>query len=169
MPQENLDNQRSRVAISPKEIIFRYIHFLPWVVLSVTVALVGAYIKLRYSAPIYSVSGKLLVSNQSPQSGGGGDKFDDIFMMSQRVDKLNDEIEIIKSRNMAARVIRSLGMQKQVYNVGKIRTSIIYPGIVPFNFEILSIVDSAVGFSVAISFTDDNQFRCHKNISTMKK
>jgi capsular exopolysaccharide synthesis family protein len=161
MSEEIIGNQRSKAAISPKEIIFRYIHFLPWVLISVAVALTGAYIKLRYTTPIYSVSGKLLVASQSPY-GSGGDKFDDIFMMQQRVDKLNDEIEIIKSRNMATRVIRSLGLQKQVYSVGKIRTSVVYPGIVPFNFDILSIADSAAGFSVAITFIGDTQFRLNE-------
>jgi capsular exopolysaccharide synthesis family protein len=163
MSEEVIENKRTRIKISPKELIFRYMHFLPLVILSISVALIGAYIKLRYSTPIYSISGKLLVSSQSPYGGGGGgDKFDDIFMMQQRVDKLNDEIEIIKSRNMAARVIRSLGMQKQVYSVGKIRTSIIYPGAVPFNFEILSITDTAAGFSLGITFINDTQFRLNE-------
>jgi tyrosine-protein kinase Etk/Wzc len=161
MSEEIIGNQRSKVAISPKEIIFRYIHFLPWVLISVAVALTGAYVKLRYATPIYSVSGKLLVASQSPYGSGGGDKFDDIFMM-QRADKLNDEIEIIKSRNMATRVIRSLGLQKQVYSVGKIRTSVVYPGMVPFNFDILSIVDSSQGINATITFIDDKQFRLNE-------
>jgi hypothetical protein len=35
MSEEIIGNQRSKAAISPKEIIFRYIHFLPWVLISV--------------------------------------------------------------------------------------------------------------------------------------
>jgi tyrosine-protein kinase Etk/Wzc len=162
MSEEIIGNQRAKNAISPREIIFRYIHFVPWVIISVAVALVGAYVKLRYTTPIYSTAGKLLVTSQSPYGGGGGDKFDDIFMLQQRVDKLNDEIEIIKSRNMATRVINSLGLQKQVYNVGKIRTSVIYSGIVPFNFDVFSIADSSQGFSVGITFIDDMRFRVNE-------
>src|SRR5687768_10997993 len=120
MSDQPLSTQRVKIAISPRELIFRYIKYLPWVVLSISLALSLAYVKLRYSTPIYSVAGKLLVSSGAV-GGGGGDKFDDIFMM-QRTDKLGDEIEIIKSRNMAARVVRSLGMQKQTYNKGKIRS-----------------------------------------------
>jgi tyrosine-protein kinase Etk/Wzc len=157
MSESNIPSQRAKLALSPRELIFRYIRYLPWVVISLSLALVVAYIKLRYSPTIFNVSGKLLVSNQSPYSGGGGDKFDDIFMM-QRVDKLNDEMEIIRSRNMASRVIRSFGLQKQVYNKGKIRSTVVHPADVPFNFEILKLTDSSSGFNVLISFVGENQF-----------
>src|SRR5688572_7210879 len=118
MPEEIIENNRLKPGISPREIVFKYIGYLPWVIVSVITLIAGAYVKLRYSTPIYNVSGKLLVTTQSPY--GGGEKFDDIFMM-QRGDKINDEIEIIRSRSMASRVIRSLGLQMQVYNKGKIR------------------------------------------------
>jgi len=156
MSEEITSIQRAKQAISPREIIFRYIRYLPWVIISVSLALVVAYVKLRYSTPIYTVAGKLLVTGQTQY--GGRDKFDDIFAMQGSNNKLNDEIEIIKSRNMAERVVRSLGLQKQVYNKGKIRSSIVHPADVPFNFEILSIADSSYGFNVLVTFTGENQF-----------
>jgi tyrosine-protein kinase Etk/Wzc len=156
MSEEIRFNQRPKLTISPREIIFRYIRYLPWVIISISLALVVAYIKLRYSTPIYSVAGKLLVTTQTPY--GGRDKFDDIFSMQSSNNKLNDEIEIIKSRNMATRVIRSLGLQKQVYNKGKIRSSIIHSADVPFNFDILSVTDSSSGFSVLVTFSGEGQY-----------
>ncbi|OQP66906.1 hypothetical protein A3860_00615 [Niastella vici] len=151
-----MENQTKKTGISPREMIFRYLRYIPWVAISVSLALVGAYVKLRYSTPTYNIAGKLLVSTQNPY-GSGGDKFDDIFMM-QRVDKLNDEIEIIKSRSIASRVVNSLELQKQVFNKGKIRSTIVYPKDVPFNFEILSIPDSSSGFSLLISLQGTNEF-----------
>lgn len=156
MSEEIKSNQRPKLTISPRELFFRYIRYLPWVIISVSLALVGAYIKLRYSTPIYNVAGKLLVTTQTPM--GGRDKFDDIFSMQSSNNKLNDEIEIIKSRNMATRVIRSLGLQKQVYNKGKIRSSIIHSADIPFNFDILSITDSSFGFNVLVTFVGEDQF-----------
>jgi tyrosine-protein kinase Etk/Wzc len=154
MSEEIISTQRVKPTISPRELIFKYIRYVPWLAISVAIMLVLAYIKLRYSTPIYSVTGRLLVT--SPTPGGGGEKFDDIFMM-QRGDKIYDEIEIIKSRSMAARVIRSLGIQKQVYSKGKIRTSIIYPKDVPFDFDILS-TDSTQGFSMLITILGEGEF-----------
>jgi tyrosine-protein kinase Etk/Wzc len=156
MPEEIIEKQRNKPVISPREIIFKYIRYVPWLIVSVAILLMAAYVKLRYSTPIYNVAGKLLVS-QNNNGVGGGEKFDDIFMM-QRPDKVNDEIEIIRSRLIATRVIRSLGLQKQVYNVGKIRSSIVYRADVPFNFEIVSIADSSAGFGVKIALEGENQF-----------
>ena len=148
-------NQRPKVTVTPRELIFKYIRYLPWVIISVAVMLMLGYVKLRYSATIYSVSGRLLVTSQTP--GGGGEKFDDIFMM-QRNDRINDEIEIIKSRSMATRVVRSLGLQKQVYNKGKIRSTIIHPREVPFNFEIIKLADSLQGFSTLVTLVNNREF-----------
>src|SRR5689334_21652754 len=131
MPEETISKQRAKATVSPRDIIFKYIRYVPWLAISIAVMLVLAYINLRYTTPIYSVGSRLLVTSQT--TSGGGEKFDDIFMM-QKGEKIYDEIEIIKSRSLATRVIRSLGLQKQIYNKGKIRTSLIYPGDYPFNF-----------------------------------
>jgi tyrosine-protein kinase Etk/Wzc len=160
MSDQSISTQKSKVTISPKEIIFRYIKYLPWVVISISIALSLAYVKLRYSTPIYNVAGKLLVSSNN-MNGGSGDKFDDIFMM-QRTDKLGDEMEIIKSRNMAARVVRSLGMQKQMYNKGKIRSTVLHSSDEPFIFDIQSMADSAAGFSLMVTLVNDNQFKLNE-------
>lgn len=160
MAEEIMDQQRAKLSITPREVILKYIRYLPWAILSIVTMLAGAYIKLRYSTPIYNVSGKLLVNSQTPYSNAG-EKFDDIFMM-QRADKLNDEIEIIKSRSMASRVVRSLGLEMQVYNKGKIRSTIIHPAEVPFKFDIVS-TDSSRGFSVLVTLMDNDQFRLNED------
>lgn len=147
--------EKKKPITSPRELVFKYIRYIPWLILSVSLLLAGAYIKLRYSIPIYSVGGKLLVSQNS--YGNGGEKFDDIFML-QKPDKVNDEIEIIKSRLIATRVISSLGLQLQVYNKGKIRSSVVYPRDMPFDFEMIAIADSARGFGLTVTLDGDNQF-----------
>jgi tyrosine-protein kinase Etk/Wzc len=163
MAEEIIEQHRVKPSVTPREIVFRYIRYLPWVILSVVVMLAAAYLKLRYSTPVYSVSGKLLVSSQPPYSGGG-EKFDDIFMM-QRTDRLNDEIEIIKSRSIASRVVRSLGLEMQVYNKGKIRSTIIHPNEVPFNFNVIS-TDSLKGFGLLVNLLDNNQYRLNEDSTT---
>lgn len=159
MSEETIITQRAKPVMSPREIIFKYIRYLPWLAISVAIFLTLAYIKLRYSPNIYSVSGKLLVTSQTP--GGGGEKFDDIFMM-QKSDKIYDEIEIIKSRSLATRVIRSLELQKQVYSKGKIRSSVVYPQEVPFNVEIIS-TDSTQGFSVLVTLLNNQEFTINES------
>lgn len=160
MSEKTASLQQNKVSITPREVIFKYIRYLPWLIVSVILMLAAAYVKLRYSTPIYSVSSKLLVNSQTPY-GNTSEKFDDIFMM-QRTDRLNDEIEIIKSRSMASRVVRSLGLEMQVYNKGKIRSTIIHPRDVPFHFDIIK-ADSSKGFSILVVLAEDNSFTLNEN------
>ena len=48
--------------LSGKEIVYKYIVFLPLFIVSVGIALTVAYINLRYKVPIYSSSISLLVN-----------------------------------------------------------------------------------------------------------
>ena len=119
------------------EIVMIYIHYLPCVVVSVGLMMVVAYIKLRYSVPIYTVNSKLLVKKNSNPYSSSNEKFDDIFMIQgSGTNNLNDEMEIIRSRLMAIRVVKSLHLQQQYYVKGKIRTSAVYGKDLPCNFTL---------------------------------
>ena len=110
---EEIQNIKSGEAgLSPREIIQKYLRFLPWVIISVALALTLAWLQLRYATPIYNVTGKLLVKDKNPY-GKSAEKFSGIFTLPDDNNNINNEIEIIKSRAMAARVVRSLGLQKQ--------------------------------------------------------
>jgi len=145
-------------------LMFKYIRYLPWVIVCVALMLSLAYIKLRYSPVILNVSGKLLVKKNSSPYSGGSDKFNDIFAMQQsNNNNLNDETEIIKSRSMAARVVKELGLQTQVYNKGKIKDPYpVYAGEVPFDLQIVNMPDSTEPFSFNVIIVDNNQFRLNE-------
>jgi tyrosine-protein kinase Etk/Wzc len=153
-------SQKRQGGISPRELVFKYIRYLPWVIISVALLLTLAWLKLRYSTPIYSVSGKILVKkNSNPYAGGTSGKFDDIFMMQSASSNLNDEIAFIQSRYMSARVVRALGLQTRFYNKGKIKDpAAIHPADLPFDFQILDQKDSLTGFNILINFINNNQF-----------
>ena len=145
--------------VTPRELIVKYIRYIPWLAISVALLLMLAYVQLRYSTPIFSVSGKILVKNPNPYANNG-DKFDDIFMMQQSGNRnLNDEMEIIRSRYMAQRVVTALKLQLMYYNKGKIRSSLIHPAEVPFNFEIISLRDSLRGFSWSIFILNEKEYQ----------
>src|SRR5690242_15791235 len=92
--------QQKKSGHTPRELFLKYVRFLPWLVLSLATLLLLAYLKLRYTTPVYNVSAKLLVKNNN-QGPASGEKFDDIFMMQGMRNNMNDEIEIMKSRYMA--------------------------------------------------------------------
>jgi capsular exopolysaccharide synthesis family protein len=166
MSEEEIYNNslpRKQIQVSPRELVLKYLRFIPWVAISVLFMLVLAFLKLRYSTPIYKVSGKILVKKNSNPYSNSNEKFDDIFMMQGNNNNLNDEIEIIKSRLMATRVVKSLELNKQYLNKGKIRTTTIRTQDMPFTFELQNIKDSSQGFSDVVTTSGEQQFRLNES------
>ena len=152
MPEEVSALKNKKQAITVRDLVYKYIRYLPWLIISVAVALTLAYVKLYYSVPIYSVSSKMLVGSMG--SSGGMGKFDDIFSVQSGSMKLNDEIEIFKSRPIAARVIKHLGLQTTIVNKGKIRNSQVHLLEAPFIVDVMNPNDSTDGFYMLITVDD---------------
>jgi capsular exopolysaccharide synthesis family protein len=165
MPDELMDNTayRKQSNITPRELLLKYLHYLPWIALSVFLMLLFAYIKLRYATPIYKVNSKILVKKNSNPYSNSNEKFDDIFMMQSNSNNLVDEVEIIKSRFMAARVVRALDLQKQYYNKGKIRASAVHPKDMPFLLEISDATDSTESISYIVIAVNEKQFKLNQD------
>jgi tyrosine-protein kinase Etk/Wzc len=155
---DKLNGQAPRkIGVSPRELVMRYMHYLPWVVVSVMLTLALAFINLRYSAPIYSVKGTILVNRQS-DFNDQSEKFGEM-LFGQPTKDLSDEMQLIRSRSMAKRVVKSLGLQIQYYNEGKIRSTPIPASECPFNINIVKLNDSSVSFSLPIIIENDKEFR----------
>ncbi|MFM9911770.1 MAG: GumC family protein [Chitinophagaceae bacterium] len=149
--------KQKKGSLTPREVFLKYIRFFPWVVISLALMLLLAYIKLRYSPPIYSVNSKLLVKNNN-QNSNAGDKFEDIFMMQSGRTNMNDEIEVIKSRYMAKRVITKLNFQYQYFNKGQFRSSAIHQRDMPFLAFIDTIPDLTKSYGLQIVVSNQEEF-----------
>ena len=153
MSEDILKNQEtSKQSVTPREHFMRYMRFLPWVTISVAICLLLAYVKIRYEVPIYEVKSKLLVTKNSPYAGSG-EKFDDIFGVQNQT-RINDEIEVIRSRSMAARVVKSLGLQTNYVNKGKIKSTHLQASDAPLVFEALHLDDSTQSYGFLINMND---------------
>ncbi len=162
---ENLQNNSLNNQFTPKELFFKYVKFLPLILISLILALGIAWVKLRYSNPVYNVSAKMLVKEQNPY-GDNADKFGDIFMMPGESDNLADEIEIIKSRNMAMRVVKDLNLSVSYALKGKIRTTLAHPNEVPFAIENVIIKDSSNALSISVTVIDNKTFKVNERTET---
>src|ERR1700761_1738288 len=152
----NTDQADNLWALSPKEFIFKYLKYLPWVVICGAIGFVLAYLRLRYATPIYSVQSSLLIKSESETNGGGKDeKFDELFMSGGPNVNLSNESAILRSRPVLKRVIRDLRLQAYYYNLGNVRNSFVYPfSKSPFQISDASIVDSTIGFGLQVTVVD---------------
>jgi capsular exopolysaccharide synthesis family protein len=85
------------------------------------------------------------------------------MLFAQPNKNINDEIQMIRARNMAKRVVKSLGLEVQYFGQGKIRTSQIYPNESPFILNKLFLKDSLASFSLSIKVLDDQRFSLSEN------
>ena len=150
-------------SLSIKDLFFKYVRFLPVFLVSVAICLLGAYLYLRYTTPIYRVTGTLTFKSEEQNRGG---KFDDIFL-AKSVSDVQTEIEILKSQHLMQRVVDTARLQTTYFAVGKIKTLNIYNGS-PFRLNILKLTDSFAFFKMNFTFPSENEFRVNKETAKYK-
>jgi len=169
MPEQNIEKVFSQngltgtmentPSLDVKEFLARYLKYLPWLIISVAIFIVIAYIKIRYSTPIYSVQSSLLIKNENDQMGASSGKdisFSELFMNQGNIN-LSNEMEILRSRPVLQRVARDLGLQRQYYIKGSIRSSLQYD-FYPFQLVNTRIADSSAAFGFQATIVNENQF-----------
>jgi capsular exopolysaccharide synthesis family protein len=154
--EEHYQNSRNELSnLGIKDLFFKYIRFLPLFILSVALALFGAYVYLRYATPIYTSSGMLRVKEEKTM-GGGDEKLNQLFL-GDNTKNIQNEIEVLKSRPLMARVVNALNLQTSYFGVGKIKTPNIYKQC-PFVLDVAQLNDSSRSFELHIKIVNENQF-----------
>jgi tyrosine-protein kinase Etk/Wzc len=148
--------------LSVKDVLFKYIRFLPLFIISLALALLVAFIYLRYTTPVYQSNGALIVKDDNAGGGsggsaGGGDRFQQMFVMDNSIN-IKNEIEILRSKPLIKRVIENLKLNFTYYVIGKIKESNIYRTS-PFQVEVFEIADSNNYFTLNINVENNKSFR----------
>ena len=160
----NQSNTKDLGSLTIKDMFFKYIRFLPVFLVSVAICLLAAYLYLRWTTPIYRVSGTITFKTED--NGRRGDKFEDIFN-AKNVNDIQTEIEILKSRPLMERVVDLAKLQTSYYAVGKIKTLNIYKSC-PFRLDIIKINDTLNPFNLDLAFINENEFRINKESNRFK-
>src|SRR2546423_13363934 len=160
-----IPNNNEQASLSAKDLFFKYLRFLPLFIISIALSLLVAYIYLRYTTPIYSSTGSLIIKNEQPLKGS--DKFDQVLSNDNSKD-IQNEIEVLKSRPLMERVVKALNLNYTYYAKGKIKEMDIYKTC-PFYVEAFEIADSSTPFNLLINFVNGDAFTVNggKNHFTM--
>ena len=149
--------------LSIKDLFFKYVRFLPVFLVSVALCLLGAYLYLRYTTPIYRVTGTLTFKQEESNRGS---RLNDIYL-AKSVSDVQSEIEILKSQALMERVVDSAKLQTSYFAVGKIKTLNIYAAC-PFRLNIIKLTDSFSSFKMNFTFPTENEFRINKESGRFK-
>lgn len=121
------NNLESDDTINIREEIEKYVMHWKWFALGVILALVLAFLYLRYSTPQYNVSAVILIKDDK-KSGASAElaAFEDLGILGGTGQNIDNEIEIIKSRRIIGDVIKSLELNILYFTKGRIKETEVY-------------------------------------------
>ena len=103
--------------INIRELIKPYVDRWLWFVIGAFLALLGGYLFIKLSTPIYRTETTILVkdakNNKLPEGASG--LFDLSGIGGMNVNSIENEIEILKSKKLIEQVVKDLGLTAEVY------------------------------------------------------
>ncbi|MFM2337391.1 MAG: hypothetical protein RL115_584 [Bacteroidota bacterium] len=151
-------------SLSFRDLFYKYVRFLPLFVLSVAIALLGAFMFLRYKVPVYSTTGSLIIKMESKPTAGN--QFEQLLSNGNSLN-IQSEMEILKSRPLMERVVKKLQLEWTYKAVGKIKSVNIYK-MAPFKVRAISLPDSNSFFSFEVKAINENEFKLNKEVNLYK-
>ncbi|MCC7303403.1 MAG: polysaccharide biosynthesis tyrosine autokinase [Bacteroidia bacterium] len=133
--------EREEEPVNLRELVFRYLAYWKWFVVSVIACVFCGYVYLRYSPVKYSIKASILVKDE--KKGIGQDamlKELDIFGSNKVVE---NEMEILRSFTLMSKVVHDLNLNIRYYSKKKVKDSEIYNNC-PVLVELVG--DSGDGF-----------------------
>lgn len=141
-----------------KSVLQTYTRHWKWFVLSALTAMVLAFLYIRYTVPQYSAEAKIQIL-EDKGSSSGLDVFQDLGLVSGGENKIEDEIQIIKSRSNVIEVVKQLGLNMKIYIMGNIKSSEMYHNP-PIKINFIA-ADSTIynsNFEFFITLSSENSF-----------
>lgn len=124
--QINYQKPEEQEGVDIQELLFKYLAYWKWIAASIVFCLICAFVYLRYSVPVYSVSSTVLLKDD--KKGGGMDEMNalqDWGVISGK-NNVDNEIEIFRSKNLIRMVVSDLKLYTKYYSLGHISSIDLY-------------------------------------------
>lgn len=117
-------------SVNIREILFKYLHKWHWFVISVFAFVFIAFFYLQTTNNKYSVETSILLrSNKSKGMMGGGESaiFESLGFASMGSKQIDDEIQVLRSKEIMKSVILSMEINTEYYKKSKLKYVELYP------------------------------------------
>ncbi len=115
-----------------KQVIYKYLPFWPLFLITTSITLAIAYIKLRAETRIYVATAKVLLKD--PNKGSGDSKILDALNIFSEKKIVENEILVMRSSGLLSEVVKDLNLYSTVYNKGRVQTEELYNQNAPIWF-----------------------------------
>jgi capsular exopolysaccharide synthesis family protein len=136
------------------DIIYRTLHFWPWLLLSLFVCVGSATVYLLCTPSIYSTSASILIKDNSNSNvvnmGVGGDEFSNMGLFKSKMN-IQNEMTTFMSIDLMAEVVKRLHLDMNYYTDGVFHKEIAYGYTLPVSAELIDFpTNDAVNFDLNV-------------------
>ncbi len=135
--------------VNIREEIQKYLKYWPWFLLTILTALLVAFLYLRYTQSVFHTSATIIIKDEK---NGGGSELSAMqnlgLLNGMGSNSLENELGILKSRELMQNVIVSLGLTTAYYAEGNVNTTEIYKAT-PLEVEIIGSKTTPANFQIA--------------------
>ncbi|MFL1895401.1 GumC family protein [Aquimarina sp. 2-A2] len=110
-----------------REQIMHYLKRWYWFALGLLICLTLAYTYIRYTIPKYNVSASIMISQDDSMGESELAAFQDLGLLENKSNKIENEIQIIKSRTLITNVVKRLKLNVQYFSQGRVLETENYP------------------------------------------
>ncbi len=157
-PESNAPNLR--------KVLDKYLRYWYLFIICAILGVTGAWLYLRYSTAYYNITAKVLV--QDAQKGGGaGEEIMEQMQLFDNKSNVDNEVEILNSRSLMERVVKTMGLNVTCYVQGRVKKSEQY-GNLPFHVHALSLKDTLKPVTYMLEPDGEKGFRLTRGDLTRK-
>lgn len=149
--QLNTDlSNNSKRKFSLREIIIKYLSYLPLFLLSLVICLGSAYLYIRYKVPIYKAGVQMMVGGNTSAQNAYNQDIISQAVSGVRAINIDNEIQLIRSRKLLEKVVREGEFNVYYSKEGNIKVSDAYLST-PFIFKTIAVADSFRTYVIRIN------------------
>jgi tyrosine-protein kinase Etk/Wzc len=140
---------------SIKELFSKYYKFIPLVVMCVLLSTTLAYVKLRYTQTMYKQTGRIILKDD--ERANSNDQLTKLMNGDQGYGNLDNQIEILKSKQLMGKVIDKMNYRSRCFSRGSVLETEQYPKpsfeLVPI--DLLDSVTNERSFTIQFKVEQD--------------
>src|SRR3954453_19391515 len=117
-----IDNDDSELDL--KNILYTFLRYWYWFLAAVVACLLGAFLYLRYTTPVYTISSKILIKDD--KGGGPGGSSDDLLSQMDifsTKNNVNNEKQILQTHYVIEKVVNALQLNVSCFTVGNLKST----------------------------------------------
>ena len=137
-----------------EELIAPYLAQWKWILLSVVLTLIGAFIYLRYAERIYEVNSSIILKDQKDDRMRGASAVFSGMDLMGTVSNVDNEVEVMKSKSLIGGTVNELKLHTTYTTKGRVKTANLYtasPLLVTMEQSNLDKLKSPISFQAVIN------------------